>query len=305
METEEQARARIEAEVLANPSYEGLSPDDPEVVASVDARMAAWRRGNVATTEDQGAYQWLDDLPPEYIPPGRMITGVGDRVSRMTGQPSAGYYTGRGLVDSRGGFVKNPDGTIKTLYGPTDVQSVWRGIAYPERKQIAEYMKAFGIYAGSTPSLNLDQLQDFNAFARVLYTANNEGVSWDLALEKLAARYQELPKKTAAAYKPTSIADIKRIMQQQATSILGRGLTPEEAKPLAQRIQQQEIRQQTMASGERPTSTSTLIEQSVQKQFAPEAQAFNFAKFAQSALGYAGSTAGAQPDVELETMGGM
>lgn len=305
METEEQARARIEAEVLAEPSYEGLSADDPEVVASVDARMAAWRRGNVATTEDQGAYQWLDDLPPEYIPPGRMITGAGDRVSRMTGQPSAGYYTGRGLVDSRGGFVKNPDGTIKTLYGPTDVQSVWRGIAYPERKQIAEYMKAFGIYAGSTPSLNLDQLQDFNAFARVLYTANNEGVSWDLALEKLAARYQELPKKTAAAYKPTSIADIKRIMQQQATSILGRGLTPEEAKPLAQRIQQQEVRQQTMASGERPTSTSTLIEQSVQKQFAPEAQAFNFAKFAQSALGYAGSTAGSQPDVELETMGGM
>lgn len=305
METEEQARARIEAEVLAEPSYEGLSADDPEVVASVDARMAVWRRGNVATTEDQGAYQWLDDLPPEYIPPGRMITGAGDRVSRMTGQPSAGYYTGRGLVDSRGGFVKNPDGTIKTLYGPTDVQSVWRGIAYPERKQIAEYMKAFGIYAGSTPSLNLDQLQDFNAFARVLYTANNEGVSWDLALEKLAARYQELPKKTAAAYKPTSIADIKRIMQQQATSILGRGLTPEEAKPLAQRIQQQEVRQQTMASGERPTSTSTLIEQGVQKQFAPEAQAFNFAKFAQSALGYAGSTAGSQPDVELETMGGM
>ena len=305
METEEQARARIEAEVLAEPSYEGLSADDPEVVASVDARMAVWRRGNVATTENKVLYQWLDDLPPEYIPPGRMITGVGDRVSRMTGQPSAGYYTGRGLVDSRGGFVKNPDGTIKTLYGPTDVQSVWRGIAYPERKQIAEYMKAFGIYAGSTPSLNLDQIEDFNAFARVLYTANNEGVSWDLALEKLAGRYQELPKKAAAAYKPTSIADIKRIMQQQATSILGRGLTPEEAKPLAQRIQQQEVRQQTMASGERPTSTSTLIEQSVQKQFAPEAQAFNFAKFAQSALGYAGSTAGSQPDVELETMGGM
>lgn len=305
METEEQARARIEAEVLADDAYSGLTATDIDVISAVDARMAQWRTGNKSTSEDQGAYQWLDDLPPEYMPPGRMITGAGDRVSRMTGQPSAGYYTGRGLVDSRGGFVKNPDGTIKTLYGPTDVQSVWRGIAYPERKQIAEYMKAFGVYGGSTPSLNLDQLQDFNAFARVLYTANNEGVSWDLALEKLAGRYQELPKKTAAAYKPTSIADIKRIMQQQATSILGRGLTPEEAKPLAQRIQQQEVRQQTMASGERPTNTSTLIEQGVQKQFAPEAQAFNFAKFAQSALGYAGSAAGAQPDVELETMGGM
>lgn len=94
-------------------------------------------------------------------------------------------------------------------------------------------------------------------------------------------------------------------MQAQATSILGRGLTPQEAKPLAQRIQQQETRQQTRASGEQPTSTSTLIEQGVQKDFGAEAQAFNFARFAQSALGYAGSSAGAQPDVELETMGGM
>lgn len=299
-ETEEQARARIEAEVLADPSFAGLKATDIDVIAAVDARMAAWRRGNTVADEDKAAYEWLDQLPPEYLPPERQIASP---LAQYPGQRFG--YTGRGLVDSRGQFVRNPDGTIKDLYGPTDVQSVWRGIGYPERKQIAEYMKAFGIYGGSSPSLNLDQLQDFNAFARVLYTANNEGVSWDVALETLAGRYQELPKKTAAVYKPTSIADIKRIMQQQATSILGRGLTPQEVKPLAQRIQQQEVRQQTMASGEQPTSTSTLIEQGVQKEFSAEAQAFNFAKFAQSALGYAGSMAGAQPDVELETTGGM
>lgn len=297
-ETEEQARARIEAEVRAKPLFENAS--ESEIDFEVQAQLAAWRRANAPTAEEQTAYQWLDDLPPEYLPPERQIASP---LAQYPGQRFG--YTGRGLVDSRGQFVRNPDGTIKDLYGPTDVQSVWRGIGYPERKQIAEYMKAFGIYGGSSPSLNLDQLQDFNAFARVLYTANNEGVSWDVALETLAGRYQELPKKTAAVYKPTSIADIKRIMQQQATSILGRGLTPQEVKPLAQRIQQQEVRQQTMASGEQPTSTSTLIEQGVQKEFSAEAQAFNFAKFAQSALGYAGSMAGAQPDVELETTGGM
>lgn len=297
-ETEEQARARIEAEVRANPLYENAS--ELEIDYAIQAGLTNWRSANAPEEDKQTAYQWLDDLPPEYLPPERQIASP---LAQYPGQRFG--YTGRGLVDSRGQFVRNPDGTIKNLYGPTDVQSVWRGIGYPERKQIAEYMKAFGIYGGSSPSLNLDQLQDFNAFARVLYTANNEGVSWDVALETLAGRYQELPKKTAAAYKPTSIADIKRIMQQQATSILGRGLTPQEVKPLAQRIQQQEVRQQTMASGEQPTSTSTLIEQGVQKEFSAEAQAFNFAKFAQSALGYAGSMAGAQPDVELETTGGM
>jgi hypothetical protein len=302
METEEQARALITAEVLAEPSYQGLTATDPDVISAVDIRMDAWRRRSATPGQDQGAYQWLDQLPPEYQPPGRMLAEGSSRLIEGGGPRT---YTGRGLVDSRGGFVRNPDGSVKTLYGANDVQSVWRGIGYPERKQIAEYMKAFGVYGGSSPSLNLDQLQDFNAFARVLYTANNEGVSWDRALDTLAKRYQEMPKPTGRTYKPTSIADIRKAMQAQATSILGRGLTPQEAKPLAQRIQQQETRQQTMASGEQPTSTSTLIEQGVQKDFAPEAQAFNFARFAQSALGYAGSSAGAQPDVELETMGGM
>lgn len=305
METEEQARARITAEVSADPSFQGLIATDPDFISAVELRMDAWRRDSATPDQERSTYDWLDDLPAEYQPPGRMIStpAAGDRVSRMTGQPSAGYYTGQGLVNSRGGFVKNLDGTTKKLYGPNDVQSIWRGIGYPERKQIAKYMKDFGVYGGSSPSLNLDQGQDFTAFARVLYTANNEGVSWDLALDTLAKRYQEMPK--GKTYKPTSIADIRKAMQAQATSILGRGLTPEEAKPLAQRIQERETRQQTRKSGDQPTSTSTLIEQEVQKDFASEARAFNFARFAQSALGYAGSSAGAQPDVELETMGGM
>jgi hypothetical protein len=153
-------------------------------------------------------------------------------------------------------FVRNPDGSVKTLYGPNDVQSVWRGIPYQDKKEIAKYMKAFGVYGGSSPSLNLDQLEDFNAFARVLYTANNEGRTWDVALDTLAKRYQEMPKPTGRTYKPTSIADIRKAMQAQATSILGRGLTPQEAKPLAQRIQQ--TRDSSANNGIRPTANQHI-----------------------------------------------
>ena len=281
METEEQARARILSEVLADPAFDGAPQIDIDF--EVNTRVAAWRTGN-ASTDDTGMYNWLDDLPPEYIPPDRTATlAGGDRISRMTGQPSMGRYTGRGLVDSRGGFVKNPDGTTKVLYGPTDVQSIWRGIGFEERKQISSYMKAFGVYGGSTPSLNLDQLQDFNAFARVLYTANQEGASWDVALETLAKRYQDLPKK-GSGYKPTSIADIKRAIQKQSTDLLGRELTPEQVKPLAQRVQQRETTVQTQGGAEQPQSTSTIIENRLKKEFKPEEEAFGIASYIEQML---------------------
>jgi hypothetical protein len=290
-ETEDQARQRILAEVLADPAYTGASESDPDVTAAVEARLGAWRNARVPE-ESKGAYEWLNQLPPDYRPP-----------LRGSIEAPRGLYGGMGLIDGNGRFVRDANGRVKEMYEASDVQSIWRGIAYPDRKKIAEYMQAFGIYGGAKPSLNLDQLQDFNAFARVLYTANNEGASWDRALEILARRYEDQPKKVAPVYKPTSIADIKRALQLQATELLGRGLTPQEAKPLAQRIQKQEVRQRTMGGAEQPISTTTLIEQGVQKEFAPEVQAFNFARFAQSALGYAGSGGGVQPDVELETMG--
>jgi hypothetical protein len=77
METEEQARALITAEVLAEPSYQGLTATDPDVISAVDIRMDAWRRRSATPDQDQGAYQWLDQLPPEYQPPGRMTLRSG------------------------------------------------------------------------------------------------------------------------------------------------------------------------------------------------------------------------------------
>jgi hypothetical protein len=282
METEEQARARITGEVIADPAFEGAPQID--IDAAVEARLSVWRTGKTST-DDTGTYNWLDDLPPEYIPRDRVAAAAGgDRISRMTGQPSLGRYSGRGLVDSRGGFVKNPDGSTKVLYGPTDVQSIWRGIGFEERKQISSYMKAFGVYGGSTPSLNLDQLQDFNAFARVLYTANQEGTSWDTALETLAKRYQDLPKKGGTGYKPTSIADIKRAIQQQASDLLGRELTPEQVMPLAQRVQQRETTVQTQSSAQRAPSTSSIIENKLKKEFKPEEEAFGIASYIEQML---------------------
>ena len=290
-ETEDQARQRILAEVRADPAYAGAEQSD--IDAAVEVRLQAWR--NTQTPEGTtGMYEWLNQLPANYRPPLRGAI-----------EAPRGIYGGRGLVDTSGRFVRDDNGNIKELYGADDVQSIWRGIAYEERKEIAQYMKAFGVYGGSKPSLRLDQLEDFNAFARVLYTANNEGVSWDRALELLAKSYNEQPKKLGPTYRPTSIADIRRAMQQQAQNLLGRGLTRQEAKPLAQRIQQRETSQQTMRGAEQPVSTSTLIEQGVQKEFGSEIQAFNFARFAQSALGAAGSGAVVRPDVELETMGGQ
>lgn len=293
-ETEEEFRSRKKLQFATN------DPSLTEDQLNELVQDAVNIRNSSGGSDEPTSYEWLDQLPPEYIPADRRVSAASPG-----GGGGSFTYSGRGLVNSRGQLERNADGTVKNLYGAADVQSVWRGIPYQDKKQIADYMKAFGVYRSGSPSLNLDQVEDFNAFARVLYTANNEGRTWDVALETLAKRYQELPMPRGRAYKPTSIADIKRIMQQQATSILGRGLTKQEVNPLARQIQGQETRQQTGASSERPTSTSALIEKGVQKQFGPEIQAFNFAKFAQSALGSVGSGAGVESDPELEAVDGQ
>jgi hypothetical protein len=82
METEEQARERITREVSDDPSFQGLIPTDPDFINAVELRMDAWRRGSATPDQERSTYDWLDDLPPEYQPPGRMIStpAAGDRV---------------------------------------------------------------------------------------------------------------------------------------------------------------------------------------------------------------------------------
>jgi hypothetical protein len=261
---------------------------DDEARAQADSKLATYRANQQGDQQDK-AYQWLTQFPPGFKP-GPRRQYVGDRVQRMTGQPAFAVLPSDALIDANGNVVRNPDGTIKKMYGPDDVQGILRGMPYTMRRQVATVMKNLGVYGNSAPSANVDQLVDFNAFARVLYTSNQEGVSWDSALDIIATRLQELPQSgRTKVYKSTSIADLKRSIQDQASQLLGRGLTKEELMPLAQRIQKQEIatarRADQPGATEEAPQTSTLVEQGIKKDFQTEMDTQRFAAFMGSVFG--------------------
>lgn len=261
---------------------------DAEAREQADSRLSSYRASKNAADEDK-AYEWLTQFPPGFKP-GPRRQYVGDRVQRMTGQSPFAVLPSNALIDANGNPVRNPDGTTKNMYGPDDVQGILRGMPYEMRRQVATVMKNLGVYGNSSPSANIDQLVDFNAFARVLYTANQEGVSWDSALDIIATRLQQLPQSgRTKVYKSTSIADLKRAIQDQASKLMGRGLTQEELMPLAQRIQKQEIatarRADQKGATEEAPQTSTLVEQGVTKNFQTEIDTERFAAFMGSIFG--------------------
>ena len=260
---------------------------DQEARDRADSNLVAYRAAQQSKEDEDQPYKWIDQFPPGFAP-GPRRQYIGDRVARMTGQPQFAVLPSDALIDSYGNKVRNPDGTIKTMYGPDDVQGIMRNLPYTVRRQLATTMKKLGIYGNTSPSANVDQLVDFNAFARVLYTSNQEGISWDSTLDLIATRISQLPQ-TGKVYKSTNIADLKRAIQDQASSLMGRGLTKEEITPLAQRIQKQEIagarRADQKGAAEEAPQTSTLIEQGVQKDFQTEIDTERFASFMSNVFG--------------------
>lgn len=265
----------------------GSTPEEAAIEADIVTRA---HFPNSQTGEDKEAYQWLTQLPPGFKP--QPLRPSGDVGRRGETYP----YRGEGLVDSRGNLVYGPDGKIKTINNPEDVQGILRSIPYPIRRDIANTMKALKLYGTGSPSANVDQLVDFNAFARVLYTGNQEGLSWDAALQLIAERSKDLPGRTGKVYKSGSISEIKRAIQAQAQETLGRSISAMDAKSMAQRVAQRQIATQRKADAPGATQTAPsvggIIEQQVAKEFKPEADAYRFAQFAQRIFGSAGGGEG-------------
>jgi hypothetical protein len=227
-------------------------------------------------------------LPADYQPPLRRVAapGVGPT-----------YFMRKGLVDANG-LIVTADGrrvplaqsqgvALKEEYTSDEIKSIWLGLDYNTRKYYGKLMKAMNVYGTSKPSPNFDQNVDLNAFAKVLFTANVEQVTWDAAIPIIAERFRTSQPMGAGkpSYKPTNIEEVKRIIQNESRERLGRELSVVELDPLAAKVQRQEVRTVTQPTGQQPRTPYGLAESAVEKQFRPEADAFRFASLVDTILG--------------------
>jgi len=125
------------------------------------------------------------------------------------------------------------------------------------------------------------------AFEKVLGQANTNGTNWTTALGTLMAT----PKQgSGLTYRVSNPDDIRAVVQQTASSILGRSAEPAVVDRLVKSYQELQIQEQqgmTTPTGARTSApqVDVFAKKELRKTAGPEADAFRFAQFAKTVLG--------------------
>jgi len=135
--------------------------------------------------------------------------------------------------------------------------------------------------------IGIADAETVSAFEKVLGQANTNGTNWTTALGTLMAT----PKQgSGLTYRVSNPDDIRAVVQQTASSILGRSAEPAVVDRLVKSYQELQIQEQqgmTTPTGARTSApqVDVFAEKELRKTAGPEADAFRFAQFAKTVLG--------------------
>jgi hypothetical protein len=135
--------------------------------------------------------------------------------------------------------------------------------------------------------IGIADAETVSAFEKVLGQANTNGTNWTTALGTLMAT----PKQgSGLTYRVSNPDDIRAVVQQTASSILGRSAEPAVVDRLVKSYQELQIQEQqgmTTPTGARTSApqVDVFAEKELRKTVGPEADAFRFAQFAKTVLG--------------------
>jgi len=135
--------------------------------------------------------------------------------------------------------------------------------------------------------IGIADAETVSAFEKVLGQANTNGTNWTTALGTLMAT----PKQgSGLTYRVSNPDDIRAVVQQTASSILGRSAEPAVVDRLVKSYQELQIQEQqgmTTPTGARTGAPQldVFAEKELRKTAGPEADAFRFAQFAKTVLG--------------------
>ena len=200
-------------------------------------------------------------VAPELVP-----STIGDRVSRspIERQVAGAIYTGQALMDNRGNITRMP-------YDPQrETLSELSRLDATERTALLQELYQRGLYPrGSKPSATGTGLPDLQAMGELLSTANVYGYEWKTSLNLLRSDFPSVGRGSGG--RKTPVDDIRKSVDQQALSALGRKFTDDEISGLIQQIQSRE------AGGDK-TSLSTMAEGAVSGAAQQEQTAYRFSQ---------------------------
>ena len=217
----------------------------------------------------------------DYFQPALGVTG-GRQVSKITGTPVAGTYTG--FKPPVGGEERRfgvPQPTPKYFDGDEDLINTF---SREEVATVQQQMKAAGILG----KYRLGVVDDatLNAFKIVLGQSNRTASDWTVGLKALLSGATGGPGLT---YRVSNPDDLNKVIEQSAKYVLGRSIDPAMSQRIAKAYQQLQIEEQR---GNKMGGVQTQAPQAdvfatkqIQKKFGAEADAYKFAQYAQIILG--------------------
>lgn len=220
---------------------------------------------------DWNSYPQIDTK--SYFQEALGVSG-GRRVSTETGIPQAGTYTGFRRVSTSpiGALVQTP----RYFQGDEDM------IVNFSREEIADIqgkMKKAGILGKYRIGVADDAT--VSAFRKVLEQSNRELGDWTVGLRALQSGQMG---GGGLQYRVSSPDDLRAIVEDSSRTMLGRTVDPEFTNRVVKAYQRVQMEEQTAPTVAKPPQADVFAEKRIKQRFGAEADAYEFAKFAETIL---------------------
>jgi hypothetical protein len=198
----------------------------------------------------------------EYVQPELRSVASPAAGASFPGRRTQFFYTGDALLDNKGNITRQAYDPVRESAGEL------AGLSAEDRLALLQDLYQRDFYArGVKPSASGTNPSDYNAFAELLKASNAYGYEWRTALQLIRADYPA--SRGGRGGRRTPVEDIRKSVDQQALSALGRKFTDDEISGLIAQIQSRE------AGGDR-TTLSTMAEGAVAGAVPDEQQAYRF-----------------------------
>lgn len=209
-----------------------------------------------------------------YFQPALGVSG-GRRVEQATGRPVAGTYTGFTGQQLRGTADRPQVTNVLPRYFDGDEDM----IATFTREQIADIqarMKKAGILGKYR--VGVADEATVSAFKDVLSQANRELSDWNVGLSVL--QQGAVGGGGGLPYRVSSPDDLRTVIEDSSRLVLGRVADPEFTNRVVKAYQDVQMREQTAPTTVKAPQADVFAEKQIKKRFGAEADAYEFAKFA-------------------------
>lgn len=151
------------------------------------------------------------------------------------------YYSGPKLVDQNGVISRDAYGGSSEKLN-TEAYQFLASISNPsERRAFLNELQDRGLYGGSKPSKSMFDSQDREAVGMYLLAMDRYGVTAGAGLGLFRQEYPGGQGGGKVSIKVTAKEDIDKVVREESLRLLGRSLTPQEAREAIQYVQTQQV----------------------------------------------------------------